>query len=133
MATRTRKLDPARLLELAAQGLTAEGIRAALESEGSNAGVDLVRVRLREARKEANGTTPAPKPPKAHKDSATTRRTGQLDRAAELLESLGEDLQGVLDGWGDAFSESDRAQRFQAAVDVLESVTAELADVDVSW
>ena len=75
MATRTRKLDPARLLELAAQGLTAEGIRAALESEGSNAGVDLVRVRLREARKEANGTTPAPE---VRKDSATARRTGQV-------------------------------------------------------
>ena len=53
--------------------------------------------------------------------------------AAELLESLREDLQGVLDGWGDAFSESDRAQRFQEAVNVLESVTAELADVDVKW
>ena len=133
MVTRTRKLDPTRLLELAAQGLTAEGIRAALEAEGISAGVDLVRVRLREARKEANGITPAPKAPKVRRDSATARRTGQLDGAAELLESLRKDMQGVLDGWGDSFSESDRAQRFQAAVEVLESVTAELADVDVSW
>ena len=133
MVTRTRKLDPARLLELAAQGLTAEGIRAALEADGITAGVDLVRVRLREARKEANGITPVPQVPQVRRDSATARRKGQLDRATELLESLREDLQGVLDGWGDAFSESDRAQRFQAAVAILESVTAELADVDVRW
>ena len=39
---------------------------------------------------------------------------------------LGQALQCILDGWGDNFAGSDRYERFQAAVESLESV-------DVSW
>ena len=134
MVTRSRKLDPARLLAWSAQGLTAEGIQRALEAEGTTAGLDLIRLRLREAKREANGSAPATPTPKApRRSSSTARRTGQLTQAGELLESLREDLQSVLDGWGDSFAESDRSQRFQAAVEALDSITADLAGLDVSW
>ena len=44
----------------------------------------------------------------------------------DLIAVLRDDLQGVLGGWGDSFAGSERYERFQAAVESLESV-------DVSW
>ena len=46
---------------------------------------------------------------------------------------LGQALQGILDGWGDNFAGSDRYERFQAAVESLESAAEALESVDVSW
>ena len=54
------------------------------------------------------------------KSSATVRRQGQVADALALVEALKEDLQGTLDGWGENFA-GDRYERFQAAVESLES------------
>ena len=58
---------------------------------------------------------------KAHKD--------------DVLESqaLKEDLEGVLDGWGDAFGGSDRHERFTTAVEELSGIADSLDGIDVSW
>ena len=52
----SRKLDPAKLLSWSRQGLTAEQMKERLKSQsGITASLDLVRLRLREARQEADG------------------------------------------------------------------------------
>ena len=53
--------------------------------------------------------------------------------ALNLVTALQEDLQGVLDGWGDSFAGSDRYARFQAAVGELEGVAEIMGGIDVSW
>ena len=57
----------------------------------------------------------------------------QLTEAVNLVEALRDDLQGVLDGWGDSFAGSERYTRFEAAVGELEGVAEALESVDVSW
>ena len=98
---------------------------------GDHASVDLIRLRLREARRNAQGKPPAPKPQR--KDSATHRRQGQLAEAVNLVTALRDDLQGVLDGWGDSFAGSERYERFAVAVGELEGIAETLGDIDVSW
>ena len=126
-----RRLDPTKLLLWDAQGLTAEEMRRRFADEGTTVGIDLVRLRLQAVRREARGETPAPRPQR--KSSATNRRQGQLAEAITLISTLQEDLQGVLDGWGDSFAGSKRYERFQAAVESLESAAEALEPVDVSW
>ena len=87
--------------------------------------------RLREARRNAQGKPPAPKPQR--KSSATNRRQTQLAEALALVQALKEDLEGVLDGWGDAFGGSDRHERFTTAVEELEGIADSLDGIDVSW
>ena len=73
-------------------------------------------------------------PPQSKKKvSATALRESQLAGAAKLLEDLREDLQGVLDGWGDSFAGSDRSERFQDAVAELEGIIEMVEAVDLSW
>ena len=71
-----RKLDPTTLLSWNAQGMTTVEMQKRLAAQGTTASVDLIRLRLREARRNAQGKPPAPKPQR--KDSATHRRQGQL-------------------------------------------------------
>ena len=126
-----RKLDPTTLLFWNAQGMTTVEMQRRLATQGTTASVDLIRLRLREARRNAQGEPRAPKPQR--KDSATHRRQGQLAEAVNLVTALRDDLQGVLDGWGDSFAGSERYGRFQVAVESLESVVEALEAVDVSW
>ena len=120
-----RKLDETTLLALDAAGLTAVAMQRRLADEGTSVSLDLIRKRLSEARREARGDPPAPRPQR--KSSATNRRQGQLAEAVNLVTALRDDLQGVLDGWGD------RYERFQASVESLESAAEALESVDVSW
>ena len=126
-----RKLDPAMLLFWDVEGATSVEMQRRLAAQGTTASVDLIRLRLREAPRNAQGKPPAPKPQR--KDSATHRRQGQLDEAIALISTLQDDLQGVLDGWGDTFAVTERYERFQAAVKSLESAAEALESVDVSW
>ena len=126
-----RKLDPTTLLFWDAQRVTTVEMQRRLAAQGTTASVDLIRLRLREARRNAQGETPAPKP--VRKSSATNRRQRQLAEALVLVEALKDDLQGTLDAWGDAFAGSARYERFQAAVESLESAAEVLGEVDVSW
>ena len=128
---RPRKLDQTTLLALDAEGLTASEMQRRLADEGTTVSIDLIRKRLSEARREARGDPPAPRPQR--KSSATNRRQGQLDEASKLVTALRDDLQGILDGWGDNFAGSDRYERFQAAVESLESAAEALESVDVYW
>ena len=126
-----RKLDPTMLLFWDVQGLTSVEIQKRLGDEGTMVSLDLVRLRLREARRSAQGKPPAPKPQR--KSSATNRRQTQLAEALALVTALRDDLQGVLDGWGDSFAGSERYERFAVAVGELEGIAETLRDIDVSW
>ncbi len=126
-----RKLDQTTLLALDAQGLTAVAIQRRLADTGTTASINLVRLRLSEARRDARGQPPAPKPQR--KDSATSRRQRHLAEAINLVTALRDDLQGVLDGWVSSFAVTERYERFQAAVESLESAAEALEAVDVSW
>ena len=123
--------DPTTLLSWNAQGMTTVEMQKRLAAQGTTASVDLIRLRLREARRNAQGKPPAPKPQR--KDSATHRRQGQLAEAVNLVTALRDDLQGVLDGWGDSFAGSERYGRFAVAVGELEGIAETLGDIDVSW
>ena len=126
-----RKLEETTLLALDAAGLTAVAMQRHLADEGISVSLDLIRKRLSEARRAARGDPPAPRPQR--KSSATTRRQGQLAEAVNLVAALRDDLQGVLDGWAGSFAGSERYERFQAAVESLESAAEALESVDVSW
>ena len=126
-----RKLDPATLLFWDAQRVTTVEMQRRLAAQGTTASVDLIRLRLREARRQHLGVPPAPKPQR--KSSATNRRQGQLAEAVNLVTDLRDDLQGVLDGWGDSFAGSERYERFQAAVDGLDGIIEGIESIDVSW
>ena len=126
-----RKLNEGTLAMWDVQGLTAVEIHRELEAQGIAVGIDLVRKRLQEVRRASRGEPPTPKP--RRKSSATNRRQGQLAEAVNLVTALRDDLQGVLDGWGDSFAGSERYGRFQVAVESLESVVEALEAVDVSW
>ena len=76
------------------------------------------------------GEPPTPQPQR--KSSATNWRQGQLTEAINLVEALKEDLEGVLEGWGDSFAGSERYERFAVAVGELESIAKALGGVDVS-
>ena len=126
-----RKLDQTTLLFWDAQGIRPLQMQSLLAEQGTVASVDLIRLRVREARRQAAGQ-PA-KPPPEKKSSATARRQRQLAEALALVQELQEDLAGVLDGWGVGFAGTERYERFQAAVESLESASEALEAVDVSW
>ena len=128
---KTRKLGQETLLGLKAEGLTAAGIQGRLADDGVAVSLDLVRKRLSEALRETQGLPASP--PQQRKSSATARRKDQLSEAVKLVAALRDDLQGVLDGWGDGFAETARYHRFNAAVESLESTAELLEEVDVSW
>ena len=85
----------------------------------------------REARRNAQGEPPAPKPQR--KDSATHRRQGQLTEAVKLLSDLQADLGGVVAGWGEGFAETGRYQRFDEASQALEEIVVLLEDLNIGW
>ena len=91
-----------------------------LADEGTVVSIDLIRLRLREARREARGEPPAPRPQR--KSSATNRRQGQLAEAVKLLSDLQADLEGVVAGWGEGFAETDRYKRFDEASQALQDI-----------
>ena len=85
-----RKLDETKLLLWDVQGLSAVDMQRRLADEGTMASLDLIRLRLREARRNAQGEPPAPQPQR--KSSATNRRQGQLTEAINLITALKADL-----------------------------------------
>ena len=129
---RTRKLDTATLMRLRDEGLTAVDIQQRLTQDGITVGIDLIRKRLSEARREALGQ-PASPPQQQRKGSATARRKGQMEEAISLLHALHADLSGVLGGWETSFAGSERYQRFEVAAEALEAAAESLEGLDVSW
>ena len=125
-----RKLGETTLLALDAEGLTAVAMQRRLADEGTTVSIDLIRLRLREARREARGEPPAPCPQR--KASVTTRRQRQLSKAVKLLSDLQGDLEGVVAGWGEGFAETGRYRRFDEASQALQEIVALLEDLDVS-
>ena len=86
----SRKLDPAKLLSWSRQGLTAEQMKERLKSQfGITASLDLVRLRLREARQEADGREPAPRKRAASKTADLADAVQSAIAIAENLD-LGE-------------------------------------------
>ena len=126
-----RKLNPTALLFWDTQGVTAVDMQRRLAESGTTASVDLIRLRLREARRNAQGEPPAPKPQR--KSSATNRRQTQLAEAVKLLSDLQADLEGVVAGWGEGFAETDRYQRFDEAAQALQEIVLLLEDLNIGW
>ena len=126
-----RKLNPTSLLLWDTQGVTAVDMQRRLADEGTNASIDLIRLRLREARRNAQGEPPAPRPQR--KSSATNRRQGQLAEAVKLLSDLQADLEGVVAGWGEGFAETDRYKRFDEAAQALQEIVVLLEDLNIGW
>ena len=126
-----RKLNPTALLFWDTQGVTAVDMQRRLADEGTVVSIDLIRLRLREARREARGEAPAPRPQR--KSSATNRRQGQLAEAVKLLSDLQADLEGVVAGWGEGFAETDRYKRFDEASQALQDIVVLLEDLDIGW
>ena len=126
-----RKLDPTALLFWDTQGVTAVEMQRRLADEGTNASIDLIRLRLREARRNAQGEPPAPRPQR--KSSATNRRQRQLAEAVKLLSDLQADLEGVVSGWGEGFAETDRYKRFDEAAQALQEIVVLLEDLNIGW
>ena len=125
-----RKLDQTTLLALAAEGLTAVNIQRRLADRGSWSASTWFACDCRRRGGMPGGEPPAPQPQR--KSSATNWRQGQLTEAINLVEALKEDLEGVLEGWGDSFAGSERYERFAVAVGELESIAKALGGVDVS-
>ena len=123
-----RKLDQTTLLALDAEGLTAVAMQRRLADEGTSVSLDLIRKRLSEARREAQGEPAAPRPQR--KSSATARRQGQLAEAVKLLSDLQADLEGVVSGWGEDFVETDRYKRFDEAAQALQEIVVLLEDLE---
>ena len=126
-----RKLNPTRLLLWDTQGVTAVDMQRRLADAGTNASIDLIRLRLREARREAQGEPAAPRPQR--KSSATNRRQRQLAEAVKLLSDLQADLEGVVAGWGEDFAETDRYKRFDEAAQALQEIVVLLEDLNIGW
>ena len=126
-----RKLNLTRLLLWDTQGVTAVDMQRRLADVGTNASIDLIRLRLREARREAQGEPTAPRPQR--KSSATARRQGQMAEAVKLLSDLQADLEGVVAGWGEGFAETDRYKRFDEAAQALQDIVVLLEDLDIGW
>ena len=126
-----RKLDPTTLLFWDAQRVTTVEMQRRLAAQGTTASVDLIRLRLREARRNAQGKPPAPRPQR--KSSATARRQGQLAEAVKLLSDLQADLEGVVSGWGEDFVKTGRYQRFDEAAQALQEIVVLLEDLNIGW
>ena len=126
-----RKLDPAMLLFWDVEGATSVEMQRRLADEGTVVSIDLICLRLREARRNAQGEPPAPRPQR--KSSATARRQGQLAEAVKLLSDLQADLDGVVAGWGEGFAETVRYQRFDEAAQALQDIVVLLEDLDIGW
>ena len=114
-----------------AQGVKPLEMQTRLADQGTVVSIDLIRLRVREARQQVAGKPAKPPPPK--KSSATARRQRQLAEALALVQELQEDLAGVLDGWGTAFEGTDRYERFTASVEALDGIASLIEEVDVAW
>ena len=77
-----RRLDETALLFWDAQGLTAVDMQRRLADEGTVVSIDLIRLRLREVRRNARGEPPAPRPQR--KSSATNPPAGPVGRCPQL-------------------------------------------------
>ena len=106
-------------------------MRQRLAEDGKHVSIELVRLRLREAHRASAGDTLKPKA--VRKSSATARRQQQVASSVDVLEALRDDLQNLVDSWGDSFAGTDRYQRFSDAVAVIEDAVAGLGDLDLSW
>ena len=126
-----RTIDPVDLLQWERDGLNTEEMRQRLAEDGKPVSIELVRLRLREAHQASAGAPPKPKAER--KASATARRQQQVASAVDVLEELRDDLQNLIDSWGDTFAGTDRYQRFSDAVAVIEEAVASLGDLDLSW
>ena len=105
-----RTIDPVDLLQWEGDGLNTEEMRQRLAEDGKPVSIELVRLRLREAHQASAGGPPKPKAER--KASATARRLQQVASSVDVLEELRDDLQNLLDSWGESFAGTDRYQRF---------------------
>ena len=126
-----RTIDPVDLLQWERDGLNTDEMRQRLAVLSKPVSIELVRLRLREAHRASAGDPPKPKPER--KSSATARRQRQVAAAVDVLEELRDDLQNLVESWGDTFAGTDRYQRFSDAVAVIEEAVAGLGDIDLSW
>ena len=125
----TRTIDPVDLLQWERDGLNTEEMRQRLAEDGKQVSIELVR--LREGHRASAGDPPKPKAER--KSSVTARRLQQVASSVDVLEELRDDLQNLIDSWGDNFAGTDRYQRFSDAVAVIEEAVAGLGDLDLSW
>ena len=128
---RARAINPQDLLSWDGEGVSTAGMQVKLAERGQQVSIELVRLRLREARRGAAGTPPAA--PKVRKDSATAARLRLLAEATEKLEQLRDGLDAAVDSWEEAFSTTERFQRWTDAVQTLDAVLDDLAGLDVTW
>ena len=105
-----RTIDPVDLLQWERDGLTTDEMRQRLAEDGKHVSIELVRLRLREGCRASAGDTLKPKAER--KSSATARRLQQVASSVDVLEELRDDLQNLVDSWGDSFAGTDRYQRF---------------------
>ena len=126
-----RAIDPQDLLSWDGEGVSTADMRTKLAEGGQQVSIELVRLRLREARRGSAGSPPAA--PKVRKDSATAARLRLLAEATEKLEQLRDGLDAAVDAWGDTFSTTERFQRWSDAAETLGEVLNELTELDVSW
>ena len=122
---RPRMVESKDLLDWEAEGLTTAEMQTRLADEGKTVSIELVRLRLREARQEAEGEPPTP--PKARKDSATAQREPLLAEAVERLELLRDGLDAAVEGWGANFSQTARYETYMEASENLEMALDYLA------
>ena len=101
-----RTIDPVDLLQWGRDGLTTDEMRQRLAEDGKHVSIELVRLRLREGRRASAGDPPKPKAER--KSSATARRQQQVASSVDVLEELRDDLQNLVESWGDSFAGTDR-------------------------
>ena len=116
---RARTIDPQELLSWDGEGVTTAEMQVKLAERGQQVSIELVRLRLREARRGAAGSPPAQ--PKIRKDSATAQRLRLLAEAVERVEKLRDGLDAAVAGWGDLFAGTERFQRWSGASETLGS------------
>ena len=128
---RARAINPQELLSWDGQQVSTAEMQVKLADAGHAVSIELVRLRLREARRGAAGIPPAA--PKVRKDSASAARLRLAADAVAKLEELRDGLDAAVDSWGDAFSSTERFERWSAASETLGAVLDNLAAVDVRW
>ena len=121
------------LLDWEAEGLTTAEMQTRLADEGKTVSIELVRLRLREARQVALGDLYQPPPTPPRKDSATASRRRRLAEAVRMLEELREGVDAAVEGWEDHFAGTARYERFVEASEALGVALEALEGIDFSY
>ena len=132
---RPRMIESKDLLDWEAEGLTTAEMQTRLADEGKTVSIELVRLRLREARQVALGDLyqPPPTPTPPRKDSATASRLRRLAEAVRMLEELREGVDAATSSWEDHFAGTARYERFVEASESLGAALEALEGIDFSY